>query len=584
MNKIKYRNFLFSVWILLWILFPVQAQLKWYNPLKADFPVIQNYGFDTKDALLYGRLPKKAQKLVSSSLWNLACQSSGLEIHFYSNSPNIYVQYEVSNPLSFPHMPSTGVTGVDLYCVDNDGVWHYCFGDYQLKDTVTYSYSRFPISPYHDKGYEYRLYLPLYNQLKWMKIGVSDDSDLTFISASQEKPIVLYGTSIAQGACASRPGMAWSSILGRMLDIPLVNLGFSGEGKMEQEVLNLIVEIDARLYILDCLPNMDDLSEKELINLLISGVKQLRKSRKVPILMLEHAGMSNMEMDTLAATRIKQLNQGSKKAYRQLCAEGITDIFYLSREELNLTMDSWVDAVHPNDFGMMQYAKAVEREIRKILKIAKGTSVTTNPVTQRRCTSYEWLDRHEYVLSQVRNKSCKGVILGNSIIHYWGGVPDFSFQNGAKVWDEYIKPKGFVNLGFAWDRIENLLWRIRHGELDGYEAEKIIIMIGINNVDIDSEEDIVEGIRFLLEEVRFHQPKAQIKLVGLLPCKNQEESVKSINKQLNMLAVQNGYFYSDLSNCLLLPNGHINETLFTDGTHPNEDGYASIVKEFIRIE
>lgn len=580
----KYRSFLFSVWILLWILLPVQAQLRWYNPLEVDFPVIQNYGFDTKDALLYGRLPQKAKKQVSSSLWNLACQSSGLEIHFYSNSPQIYVRYEVSEPLNFPHMPSTGVTGVDMYCVDNDGKEHYCFGSYQINDTVAYSYSRFPINSYHNMGYEYRLLLPLFNQVKWMEIGVLGGYDLTFIPALQEMPIVLYGTSIAQGACASRPGMAWSSILRRMFDIPLVNLGFSGEGKMEQEVLNLIGEIDARLYILDCLPNMYNLSGKKLIDLLVSGVKQLRKSRKVPILMLEHAGMSNMEMDTLAEARIKHVNQCSKEAYKLLCAEGITDVYYLSREELNLTMDSWVDAVHPNDFGMVQYAEAAEREIRKILKITKGSSVTTIPVTQRRCTSYEWLDRHESVLSQVRNKSCKGVILGNSIIHYWGGVPDFSFQNGTKVWDEYIKSKGFVNLGFAWDRIENALWRVRHGELDGYETEKIIVMIGINNVDIDSEEDIVNGIRFLLEEIRFHQPKAQIKLVGLLPCRNQEESVKSINKQLKRLAVQKGYFYSDLSNCLLLPNGRINETLFTDGTHPNEDGYASIVKEFIQFE
>ena len=69
-------------------------------------------------------------------------------------------------------------------------------------------------------------------------------------------PIVVYGTSIAQGGCASRPGLAWTNILGRKLDRPVINLAFSGNGKLEKELIELLSEIDASLYVLDCLPNL----------------------------------------------------------------------------------------------------------------------------------------------------------------------------------------------------------------------------------------------------------------------------------------------------------------------------------------
>ena len=129
---------------------------------------------------------------------------------------------------------------------------------------------------------------------------------------------------------------------------PLVNLGFSGKGTMDKELIGLIGNINARLYILDCLPNLYDLSRNDLIDRLVSCVKKLREKSSVPILMLEHAGSSNMEMDTLQYSYVANVNAGSREAYEQLSAEGIPEIYYLSREELNLSMDSWVDLVHPD--------------------------------------------------------------------------------------------------------------------------------------------------------------------------------------------------------------------------------------------
>ena len=251
------KKLLFSLLGLL-SLFPVAAQWKWHNPVEAAYPVVQNQGFVQEIGQSFVRLPDRAHGVVSENVWNLSRNSAGLALHFYSNASQIRVRYTVAGGYSMPHMPATGVSGVDLYRIDSDGAWQFCFGNYAFQDTISYTYQLTAPNRQHELGFEYRLYLPLYNSVKWLEIGVPEAEDATFewIPVSTELPIVLYGTSIAQGACASRPAMAWGSIVQRSLDYPLINLGFSGNGKLAPEVIEFINEIDARLYILDCLPNL----------------------------------------------------------------------------------------------------------------------------------------------------------------------------------------------------------------------------------------------------------------------------------------------------------------------------------------
>ncbi len=114
------------------------------------------------------------------------------------------------------HMPATGVSGVDLYAKNSDGKWLWCKGNYSFADTINYNFRNItPNDNYHKMGREYHLYLPLYNSVEWMEIGTEEDALFEPIPIRKEKPIVVYGTSIAQGGCASRPGMAWTSILER---------------------------------------------------------------------------------------------------------------------------------------------------------------------------------------------------------------------------------------------------------------------------------------------------------------------------------------------------------------------------------
>ena len=99
-----------------------QAQMVWHDPMQAEGSVMQNQAF-VEEIYGYARLPKRAQAEVRDAVWSLAQHSAGEMIAFYTNSPDVEVRYvTTSSNYSMPHMPATGVSGVDLYRIDSDGV------------------------------------------------------------------------------------------------------------------------------------------------------------------------------------------------------------------------------------------------------------------------------------------------------------------------------------------------------------------------------------------------------------------------------------------------------------------------------
>ena len=232
------------------------------------------------------------------------------------------------------------------------------------------------------------------------------------------------------------------------------------------------------------------------------------------------------------------------------------------------------------DLGMQHQADSVERKVREILRMPMGTLSTTQPVRQRREPDmYEWYDRHQAFLNCINNQPPKAVIMGNSITHYWSGEPEHPQKNGPKSWDKHLRKNGFQNLGCGWDRVENVLWRVYHGELEGYDAERIVLMIGTNNMGLNSNAEIVDGLRFLLEAISQRQPNAQIKVIGILPRRGQEAWAKEINASIEEMAKSGGYLYTDVGEAFLQKDGTIDEQLFIgDGLHPNEKGYSRIAK------
>ena len=562
----------------------MEAQMKWVNPLEQPFQVVRGRAWNQELQGTYVRLPQKAKEKVTKAVWELSRQSAGLSIAFYSDSPEIKVRYAVNGNRSMAHMPATGVSGVDLYATDRNGRSRWCAGKYSLGDTLVYTYGGITYEDGTDKGYEYTLFLPLYNSVSFLEIGIKEDASIDFIPVSAEKPLVVYGTSIAQGACASRPGMAWANIIGRDLQHPVINLGFSGSGKLEKELFELLAETDARLYIIDCMPNMIAPADTAVIaERILAGVKILRARNAAPILLVEHSGYTNEYTSARAASSYKAANRRLREAYNTLMQQQVHDIHYLTKEEIGLSMDAMVEGVHPSDLGMQQCADSYARKIREILKEEKGEATTCVPRKQKR-DPYDWLARHEQVLKLNRDVPPETVLIGNSIIHYWAGEPLADKQRGKQAWERLFAGRKVRNMGFGWDKIENVLWRIYHGELDGYKATDIFMLIGTNNLQFNTDSEIVEGILFVAKAVRERQPSAKLHVIGILPRKGQEQRIKDLNVELQKELKKTDAAFVDLTPHLVKADGKIDESMFSDGLHPNEKGYEKIAEAFLSGE
>ncbi|QDH80031.1 hydrolase [Echinicola soli] len=346
----------------------VKAQeLAWYDPLSEDFGVVEGQGWQN---IAFNRLPDTAKEVVREPVWGLSRNAAGLLLRFTTGANEIKVEFTPGPRLSMPHMPSTGVSGLDLYARDGAGAWMWVRGKYHFgKDKVSYSF----ITPDNPAGgKEYLLYLPLYNSLSDLKIGVEESKDFGFMPKREAPPIVVYGTSIAQGACASRPGMAWTNIVGRALEVPMVNLAFSGNGRLEPEVLDYVKAIDASVFVLDCLPNLGPwggYTEKVVKDKILQSVKMLKTAHPAtPVLLVEHAGYSDGWIDADRKSAYTNLNKWTESCFQELKEAGVQGLFLLSHGEIGMGNDDFVDGTHPTDLGMQRYADAYIKKLSEILK------------------------------------------------------------------------------------------------------------------------------------------------------------------------------------------------------------------------
>ncbi|MGN6266389.1 MAG: SGNH/GDSL hydrolase family protein [Ginsengibacter sp.] len=558
-----------------------QQQINWHQPQFVEGVCL----LDSSN--IFHRLPISMKDSVRKPVWDLSENTAGEFIHFKTSATEITVRYTLaSNNFSMPHMPSTGVSGLDLFAVDVNGNWNWAPGRYHFGDTCSYTFKNLFLAKNQTKVSDFYLYLPLYNSVKWLSIGVNEKDSFAFAEKRKEQPIVAYGTSILQGAVASRPGLAWTNILERKIDRTIINLGFSGNGRFEKPIFDLMAKVDAKLYILDCMPNLTGgYSDEEIKSRVVYGVNKLReKNKDVPLLFVAHAvGYAPYFMDT---ARLNQYHRSSlviEKIFNELQKSGIRNIYLLTDKEIGFDINSTTEGLHPNDIGMMKYAAAYEQKIREILNEPVGKISTEIPVEQYR-DGYDWITRHDQVKEEIKQNNPENLIIGNSIIHYFGGTPAYPIARGESVWDKYLKPLKVQNAGFGWDRIENVLWRVYHGEFDDFNGKNIVLMIGTNNLsEKNNDSEIVEGLQFLINAIKKRKANTKITMVGILSRAKSEERVIMINKKIKEMSLKNHIDYVDFGKDFLMGN-KINSKLFvSDGLHPNGDGYEVLGKEISKL-
>jgi len=300
---------------------------------------------------MYDRLPASYKEIVREPVWDLSKNSAGLSIRFLSNSSVITAKWELLNNISMDHMPDTGIKGVDLY-YKNNNEWQYINtgrpmgfnNEYRLVDNMD------------NELREYKIFLPLYDGLKNIEIGIDNSSFIRKPRKSEKKPIIFYGTSITQGACASRPGMAHTNIISRKLDRNVINFGFSGNGRMEQPISELISESDPTFYVIECMPNMypSDMVTSNTIPL-VDTIRN--KHPNTPIILVDLFTSPLTVLNNNADKGTYEMNNALKTEYEKMISNGYDNIIYLeSSNALGYDFEGTVDAVHFTDLGFMRYS------------------------------------------------------------------------------------------------------------------------------------------------------------------------------------------------------------------------------------
>jgi lysophospholipase L1-like esterase len=201
------------------------------------------------------------------------------------------------------------------------------------------------------------------------------------------------------------------------------------------------------------------------------------------------------------------------------------------------------------------------------------------PVTQNRdWRSYEWAARHDEVVKLQKERHPQILFLGDSITHFFGGEPVGPHRRGEASWQKYFGNRNALNLGFGWDRTENLLWRIQHGELAGVSPKLIVILIGTNNLETNTADEIAEGISVICEEIHKLTPTSKILLLALLPRSPQPDErrkkLAEVNQRISKLDGRDTITYLDIGSIFLKPDGAIPVELMDDFLHPTSKGYA----------
>ena len=259
------------------------GELRWTHAANLT---VGGRGFNGTEAF-WNRLPKEAglpSAGINRGVYGLSKDSAGMSVRFSTNSPTVGVQYTlISSAIDMWHMPSTGVSGADLYVFDPTaapsaaaagaaaGSWRWVATCKVIapakhktnKPTVNSTFS-FPLSSRpagFDGEVRYKLHLPTYNGVEDdLAVGVEASATLSPDNSGppEPRPIVWYGTSIAQGCCASRPGQIFTNQIARRLtpNRDVINLAFSGSGIMNMGVTKLIATLDVAMIVIDCDWNM----------------------------------------------------------------------------------------------------------------------------------------------------------------------------------------------------------------------------------------------------------------------------------------------------------------------------------------
>ncbi|MDE6436843.1 MAG: SGNH/GDSL hydrolase family protein [Muribaculaceae bacterium] len=348
-----------------------QAEQPWRYVDAQELRVI-NKGWDNT-LRPYTRIPANLKDSVRPDLWERAQCSTGIGVRFATNSSRIGVRYELLWDTHMIHMADTGLKGTDLYVFEGDSVWRHANTNrpYTKDKESKLVESTYMSNLDTTRMTEYMVYFPLYDGVNKLEIKIDSTA---VISAGRpdlipaDRRIVAYGTSILQGGCASRTGMCATNIISRELNTEVVNIGISGEGKMDNCMARAMAQIpDVDVFLLDPVPNCTEMMCDTLTYDFVNILRQARP--EVPIVMVEGPIYPYARYDSHFGNYLPRKNAAFRRNYERLIAENPENLYYVDAYELDGPEDDGtVDGIHLTDLGFRHYADKLIPVLREVLE------------------------------------------------------------------------------------------------------------------------------------------------------------------------------------------------------------------------
>jgi lysophospholipase L1-like esterase len=342
-----------------------ENNLHWYSPLEIPFQVA-GFGW-LEEERRYRRLPAEPAWELPLAVDRLANCTTGGQIRFTTDSASLSVKVKLTGAADMYHMPATGQCGFDCYIgVPGEQVYYGTTKyDQQLTDYESVLFT--------DMSREHRvitLNFPLYQGIDEVWIGLDPEAQITQPPAyDSNNKILVYGTSITQGACASRPGMSYTNILSRRFNLEFLNLGFSGNGKGEPELALLLAEIqDPACLILDYEANC--VSTELLQQTLPNFIAIYRETHPLtPILVISRVTHAREHFEAQMAKDRADRKQISRQAVEERRARNDANIYFCDGSLLlgENAQECTVDGSHPTDLGFLRMADGLTPILQQIL-------------------------------------------------------------------------------------------------------------------------------------------------------------------------------------------------------------------------
>ncbi|MTW84364.1 hypothetical protein F3157_01610 [Virgibacillus dakarensis] len=346
---------------------PQGEKIRWYNPKESPFQLSGFAWFQQEK--LYRRLPKELMVGFPKRVNELANCTSGGQIRFKTNSKKLKVKVKLSGKASMGHMPATGQCGFDIY-IGAPGKQQYMKTAIPSLNENVYESALMDSTGTFSEMREITMNFPLYQGVEEVLIGLEHGSSVGVPTPYlSDKKILLYGTSITQGACASRPGMSYTNILSRRFQLEFINLGFSGSGKGEKEVALTIREIEKpACLVIDYEANV---TAKQYEATLVPFIELYREYHPlVPIIVMSRIPYTS-DMNSLKNEEFMKRRDHSQFTVAEFQRSGDQRITFI--DGLRLLGEKWhectVEGVHPNDFGFMKMADGIEGVLRSSLNL-----------------------------------------------------------------------------------------------------------------------------------------------------------------------------------------------------------------------